>query len=434
MATIDWSQGYPRVLREGLEANPDEPGTYLGAYGQDGNGESTGRAFYRGDDAYRGTTFQDLQAAGLWSNLDDVDNSPFWQRYYQALAEGPGRPDPALLERGRAQLRNNPTGRYNAILDFAGIDPYQTGHFDQAAIEALRAGGADLNQLNGLFTARQQSAADKSFTEKLDSGITKGLEIGVPATLGVAFGGLAGVGPAAPGASASAGGTAANGSGSLMDWIGSTAQSIGQGVTNFAPGEWDWMGQIGKGVGAGGNGGWMQTLAGAGVNFLGNNYMRQQSEKEARRLMEQGNPLNDPRRQPYQQMSNELMMNPQNYFQNNPFASQLSAHFKNNVIPQQVATTGNPNLVLDRAGSQFAQAIGGNYNELANILMGYGGFNAPNQGVGASAQAGQKGLDFQNKSFAGFGEIAAKMFGNPQNPKPTGTNQNPITGSVVLPQ
>ena len=223
MATIDWSQGTPRIIRndllKGTRWTADEAGNLSGAEGwytpggQDGNGESLGNNWITGDDLYRNANYKDLQAAGLWSNLGDLDNSPLWQQYFSNNPNGAA---------AKETFRNNPTAFNNTLLGIGGIDQYNTAHLTPDDIRAIQSAGLtpqQLQMLQGTVTARQQSGADKSFTEKADSAITTGLEIGVPAVLGTAFGGLAGVGPAAQGGtvgSASAGGTAAGGATSFV--------------------------------------------------------------------------------------------------------------------------------------------------------------------------------------------------------------------------
>lgn len=123
-----------------------------------------------------------------------------------------------------------------------------------------------------------------------------------------------------------------------------------------------------------------KDLIGAGANYLTQSNQQNRMMDVAQRASEMGNPLTQPQRAPFQAMAQNLLMNPETYFQNNPFATALSAHYKNNVIPANVAKSGNPSQVIDEKGSQFATALAGNYNNLADILGTYGGYNQGNGG------------------------------------------------------
>lgn len=170
------------------------------------------------------------------------------------------------------------------------------------------------------------------------------------------------------------------------------------------------------GSGALGNfmGGASGTLQGsdlvkAGLQYLINNKQSSQAKEMMDYLASKGDALQQPQRAPYQAMSLEMLQNPQSYFQNNPFATALAAQYRNNVIPTQVAKSGNPGQVIDQAGSQFATALGENYNNLAQILSTYGGFN---QGAGYSAAAAGSMFPYMQgadtRKYAGIGDILEK--------------------------
>lgn len=203
MATIDWSQGFPRILRSDVQRRDD--GSYWAPAGYDNMGAPEYRQV---DDPYRGATYQDFKNEGLWTNLNDLDNSPLWQKYFASLGGGA----PGVGDRAKEVYRQDPSKIYNLLTQLGGIDPYQTGYVKPQDLSALSSGGADMNQVSGLITARQQSAADNDLEDYLDQGVTTALDVGVPAVLGTAFGGLipdAGASFGVGGADASAGATGA---------------------------------------------------------------------------------------------------------------------------------------------------------------------------------------------------------------------------------
>lgn len=195
----------------------------------------------------------------------------------------------------------------------------------------------------------------------------------------------------------------------------------------------------GSGGGGTGLGGMPSWLSQAGrifgptvANGLINAYMGNRAQHQASDLVGRSDPLNQSQRRPYQDMAQNLLSNPQDYMQNNPFAKSLTDLYKNHVIPANMAKSGNTGFEADRSGAQFATALSGNYNNLAQILAGYGGFNqgGPNTNA-ASPLYGQSNQNY-GEIFRGAGDAASKMFGTPQ--APSAPQTNPITGSTVLPQ
>jgi hypothetical protein len=224
---------------------------------------------------------------------------------------------------------------------------------------------------------------------------------GESATSGMAGNGAGGMpgdmsnlfsGEANPGAS-----TTPQGGGSFMDFL-SKGPGSSQGFGGLQPSDF------------------MKTGLNLGIQQL----LTQRQQSQAQQVQRAGNPLNDPQRAPFQQQATNMANNPGDYFANNPFASSLAAYFKNNVIPSQVAKSGNPGEVIDRTGSQFATALGGNYNQLLQTLMGGGGFNQGNSGIGASVPLMQGANNSFNESFRGLGGLASKsidsVFGDPTRP------------------
>lgn len=247
----------------------------------------------------------------------------------------------------------------------------------------------------------------------------------------------------------------------LLDFLGGDAMSSldtsgfggafdagGMGVADAAGGAMDMgvgLGDVFSGAGAGATN--MEGLTAAlgkfgltpgdlakmGLNFGVNSYLGNKQEDIANQAANKGDALQQQQRAPFQQAALGMVQNPQDYLQNNPFATAMTSHFKNNVIPANVAKSGNTGFEADRLGGQFATALGQNYNELLGTLMGYGGFN---QGAGYSGaaygSAATQGNQFNAEAFRGLGNVAEKIFGNPQQPKtPTA---NALTGSYTLVQ
>jgi hypothetical protein len=108
--------------------------------------------------------------------------------------------------------------------------------------------------------------------------------------------------------------------------------------------------------------------------------------------------LTEPERAQYQARLSQLVSNPSQYLSNDPFASSLAPFYKNNVIPRNVAQSGNPASVLDQQGSQFANAIAGNYNQQIQNLGGLGGFNMGPSGYAPLAYSNNAGNATQYKA------------------------------------
>lgn len=222
------------------------------------------------------------------------------------------------------------------------------------------------------------------------------------------------------GASAASGFNAAAGGGGILDWLGSTA-------SNYLPGE--------ASTGAGSAGIGMGDLFKAGGNFLINQFQANRAQHQASDLMSQQNPLNQSERKPFQAQANELMLHPEKYLQNNPFAKSVADRYKNFIIPSQFAQSGNAGEVLDRNGSQFVNAISGNYNNLLQQMATFGGYN---QGPGSNgvAQLMMQGNKNFGESFRGLGDVTEKLFGNVSKPGSSGNMvssfpENPITNSTT---
>lgn len=228
-------------------------------------------------------------------------------------------------------------------------------------------------------------------------------------------------------------------------------------VSNFAPGEWDWMnnpenfggtGSTGfegaeadTGITAGesptefpASGGslWDSILnfakspvgggvLRAGIGALGSVYTGNQLNKAATTAGDLANPLMAPQRQPYQAQLSQLLSNPTDFYNTNPVVkAQLD------LARQQFnANTGK----MGTGGTQFNDYLrnvqnvaSGTFNDQANLLATLGGFN---QGPGYSGVAygnlAGKAADTRAQALYGIGQ---DIFG-----KVGQTNPNPTTGT-----
>ena len=171
-----------------------------------------------------------------------------------------------------------------------------------------------------------------------------------------------------------------------------------------------------------------KPVLGAVGNYLINQSQAQSYADLAKQAASAGNVLNQPQRLPFQQAATSATNDPANWLKTNPFSTSLAAYYKNNVIPQQVAKSGNASNVIDTQGSQFATALAGNYNNYVNTMGTMGGFT---QGAGYSApamvQAGIPGIQSQGQSYNNASNL---LFGLPATN--TGTSTNPVSGSQSI--
>lgn len=169
-----------------------------------------------------------------------------------------------------------------------------------------------------------------------------------------------------------------------------------------------------------------------GANFLFNNKSADRAQQMMNQVADRGDALKQPERAPFQAVAQDLILNPQEYMQNNPFATAVADRFKNYIIPAQLGKSGNPGEVLDRNGSQFVNAIAGNYNSLAQILQGYGGYNQGAPNTAGMAALGQGSLQSSNEAYRGFGSILEKGFPDLFGGGKTGTTTDPTSGAKRL--
>lgn len=122
--------------------------------------------------------------------------------------------------------------------------------------------------------------------------------------------------------------------------------------------------------------------------------------------------LDQSQRQPYQGNLSQLVNNPSKYLTTDPFATSLAAMYRDKIIPRSIAQSGNPGQVLDEKGSQFVNALAGNYNTQMGNLSGIAGFGFP-QSQYAGYGAGQIGVGAASQfgnAVAGLGNAFGKDF------------------------
>jgi hypothetical protein len=163
------------------------------------------------------------------------------------------------------------------------------------------------------------------------------------------------------------------------------------------------------------------------INGVVNGALGNRTNQQAAQLLQSQNPLDQAQRKPFQDAATNMVNNPSSYFQNNPFAKAFGDYMQNNVVPRNIAGSGNVGNVLDRAGSATATALGANYNQLLQSLQGFGGYNMQNPAVASGAALMSQGNQQTAEATRGVGDIAAKIFGTPSNPQTPQANAQ--TGS-----
>lgn len=298
--------------------------------------------------------------------------------------------------------------------------------------------------------------------------VTGGVAAGAGGGAGLTDAALAGGGEVGSGYAASApalggGASGATGAGTMLNDLSWWDSALGTG-TEGGGGLLDWAGNIGTNGGAippvdGGtlaqNPSWWNSALGnggaaqapnnpfgipgittgdlwkAGGNFLVNQLMASRASNQADKAAQMGDPLSHPARAPFQNEANNMVQNPAQWMQTGAFPTALTNLYKNNVLPANIAKSGNTGFEADKAGAQFATALGGNYNQLLQTLMGYGGYNQ-NNFAGMNYQTGNAAANnFMNESFRGFGNMAGKaaeqVFGSPEKPQ-----VNPTTNAATM--
>lgn len=147
------------------------------------------------------------------------------------------------------------------------------------------------------------------------------------------------------------------------------------------------------------------NLGSAAANYFFNQQAAGDYKDAANQAFQQGNPLNDPRRQPYQQQLAQLLSNPTEFYNTNPVVkAQMDLarrQFEANSAKMGVG------------GTQFADYLknvqnnaASTFNSQAELLSGLGGFGFPGGGgVSAGTQANMAGAKQASQGAQGIGQL-----------------------------
>lgn len=191
---------------------------------------------------------------------------------------------------------------------------------------------------------------------------------------------------------------------------------------------------LGTGAGGGSSGAssnfGLGNLLGTGLNIYGLNQLGSAYKQLASQQANYSS-LDQAQRAPYQQNLSQLVNNPQQYLTTDPFATSLAALYKNQIIPRNIAQTGNPASVLDQQGSNFVNTLAGNYNTQMGNLSGIAGFGFPQSNY-AGYTAGQLGAGGAGAQFQSLGSLGNLFGNNMSGVKPTqGTSGSGLFGTMV---
>lgn len=347
-----------------------------------------------GDYANTASNYADLAAPSSWSSdvgyTSNAYVNPLTQKAYtpqDIIQQGGGNPDSIInVPHGADFLANY--GPYMMLAPAAGM----------IAGAAAGAGGA------GAAAGGTGAGAFDATAAGLDAGGLAG--VGTGGATGLASG-MSGAVADGLGAMGAGGAGAAGGGGGFLNWL---SGSLGGGSTG---------GGAASGGGLFGNGGLLGTglfngsgvlgsgisgtdLLKSGLNYFMNNRSQDQMNSRANQILNAGNALNQPQRAPYQAASLNMVQDPSQYLNTDPFATAMRDFYKNSVIPSQVAKSGNPSQVIDQSGSQFNTSVAQDYNQKLQTLAGYGGFNQmANSFTGnPAAELFGAGANYSNNSVA----------------------------------
>lgn len=164
----------------------------------------------------------------------------------------------------------------------------------------------------------------------------------------------------------------------------------------------------------GGNPFTMGDLAGTALNYFLNQQASGDLSNAANQALEAGNPLNDPKRQPYQQQLAQLLANPTSFYETNPVVkAQMDLarrQFEANSAKMGVGGTQSA-AYLKNIQNNAANT----FNTQAELLSGLGGFGFPGGGgTNAFMQGQQAATNANQNSTAMFADLAKNVFGNTQ--------------------
>lgn len=249
------------------------------------------------------------------------------------------------------------------------------------------------------------------------------------------------VGSSAAPFSMAGGGAGAQGGNSLFSWLNNAIPGSSNSTSGGLFGNGGILGSgVGNGSGFLGSGFSGSDLLKSGLNYFIQNRNQRNLNSQAQNMLNAGNALNQPQRAPYQAASLNMVQNPSQYLNTDPFATAMRDYYKNSVIPAQVARSGNPSQVVDQSGSQFNTSVAQDYNQKLQTLAGYGGFNQmansftgnpAGQLFGAGAAAGNNAMDslpmMFNSMWNGNNRATSQVPGQGINP----VKQNPISNSTL---
>jgi hypothetical protein len=253
-SNIDWSTGRPRVRRSDLTTNVDDTGAQQTGFWSKNPFEGDTWNQVGTDELYRDATVQDLQDAGEWENVGDVQNSPIWQ----GIRNSSANPNQGKMV---DDLANDPQGWASWLMnlttpasgnDWSATPGMLERMFDDQGLSDAQYGGVRSEATEAIERAKHNDWGDVG-----NMGIEMLTNIAVAMGLGNAFGGLGGaLGAFAGGAPASVLATGAEagmlgaGAGTAIGKAGAASVLGGggeaglrslltQGVTSGAEGAWE---------------------------------------------------------------------------------------------------------------------------------------------------------------------------------------------------
>jgi hypothetical protein len=165
----------------------------------------------------------------------------------------------------------------------------------------------------------------------------------------------------------------------------------------------------------------LKDLAGVGLNYFTNKSAANDLEGAANTALQAGNPLSDPRRQPYQQQLAELLQNPTAFYDTNPVVkAQLDLarrQFEANSAKMGVGGTQSSAYLKNMQNNAATT-----FNDQAKLLSELGGFTFPGGGGTNAFMTGSAGAAGANQNATSmFADIGQRLFGN------TDLGKTPVT-------
>jgi len=221
--------------------------------------------------------------------------------------------------------------------------------------------------------------------------------------------GTAGLGLTAP-ATTSAIGALGGGLGLTAGTGAAASMGAGAATPSFLSSIGDFASSLFKPAAQGGSGLNWGDVAKTGLNYVLNNNSAKNLEEAAMNAASMSNPLNDPKRQPYQEQLAQLLANPTSFYETNPVVKAqmdlAKRQFEANSAKMGVGGT-QFNAYLKNVQNNAATT----FNDQAELLSGLGGFGFPGGNNGSTYMQGQQAANTQqNEAYRGIGDIASKIF------------------------